>query len=101
MKMPVTLALCLLAAAPAVGEPAPPQRRGDQVEAFEARRKGKILPLREIERRIVPQMRGAQYLGVELESYTGIYTLKFLRDGTVIWVEVDGASGRIIGRTGN
>ncbi|MEG3123945.1 PepSY domain-containing protein [Sphingomonas sp. GB1N7] len=102
MKMPVTLALCLLAAAPAVGEPAPPpQRRGDQVEAFEARRQGKILPLREIERRIVPQMPGSQYLGVELDSYSGIYTLKFLRNGTVIWVEVDGASGRIVGRTGN
>lgn len=110
MKMPAVLFLSLLAApalvpvafGPATAEPAPPpQRRGDQVEAFEARRKGKILPLREIERRIVPQMRGAQYLGVELESYSGIYTLKFLRDGTVIWVEVDGASGRIIGRTGN
>jgi len=110
MKMPAALFLTLCVA-PAIGsaavtvasaEPAPPpQRRGDQVEAFEARRQGKILPLREIERRIVPQMRGAQYLGVELESYSGIYTLKFLRDGTVIWVEVDGASGRIIGRTGN
>ena len=110
MKMPAVLFLTFLvapafvpvASVPATAEPAPPpQRRGDQVEAFEARRKGKILPLREIERRIVPQMRGAQYLGVELESYSGIYTLKFLRDGTVIWVEVDGATGRIIGRTGN
>lgn len=100
MKMPAALALCLLAA-PVTAEPAPPQRRGDQVEAFEARRQGKILPLREIERRIVPQMPGAQYLGVELDSYSGIYTLKFLRDGTVIWIEVDGASGRIVGRTGN
>ncbi|MDQ2763938.1 MAG: hypothetical protein M3Y22_10785 [Pseudomonadota bacterium] len=101
MKMLAALLLCLITA-PVLAEPAPPpQRRGDQVEAFEARRQGKILPLREIERRIVPQMRGSQYLGVELDSYNGIYTLKFLRDGTVIWIEVEGASGRIVGRTGN
>jgi hypothetical protein len=97
MKMLIPLALCLIAA-PSVAEPA--DRRGDQAEAFEARRQGKIMPLREIERRIVPQLRGAQYLGVEFDSYSSIYTLKFLRDGTVIWVDVDGRSGQILRQTG-
>ncbi|MEN2785769.1 hypothetical protein ACFOKI_10815 [Sphingomonas qilianensis] len=100
MKMFAPLALCLIAA-PVVAAPAlPAQRRGDQAEAFEARRQGKIMPLREIERRTVPQMRGAQYLGVEFDSYSSIYTLKFLRDGTVIWVDVDGRSGQVLRQTG-
>ena len=97
MKMFTSLALCLLAA-PLAAEPV--QRRGDQAEAFEARRQGKIMPLREIERRIVPQLRGAQYLGVDFDGYSSIYTLKFLRDGTVIWVDVDGRSGQILRQTG-
>jgi len=72
----------------------------DQRRVWEARREGRVLPLPEIERRVVPMMRGAQYLGPELDTDTGIYTLKFLRNGTVIWVKVDGRSGQIIGRTG-
>jgi uncharacterized membrane protein YkoI len=45
-------------------------------------------------------MRGAQYLGSDYDSGSAIYTLKFLRDGTVIWVDVDGRTGQIVGRTG-
>ena len=56
------------------------------------------MPLSEIERRVVPTMRGAQYLGFDFDA--GVYTLKFLRDGKVIWVDVDGASGQVLGRTG-
>ena len=100
MKMLVPLALSTLAAlgsAPAEG--ASNQRR-DQQEAWDAHRKGHIMSLREIEGRVVPTMRGAQYIGVEFDSISAIYTLKFLRNGTVIWVEVDGRSGQIVGRTG-
>lgn len=95
MKYLVPLAILALSAPPADA-----QRRGDQREAFEARRNGRLLPLPEIERRVVPGMRGAQYLGVDFDSATAIYTLKFLRDGVVIWVEVDGQTGQVIGRTG-
>jgi hypothetical protein len=77
-----------------------PCQRRDQDRAFEARKEGRILPLREIERRVIPMMRGAQYLGPEVDFDTGVYTLKFLRNGTVIWVRVDGRSGQVIGRTG-
>jgi hypothetical protein len=77
-----------------------PHFQRDQQRAWEARREGRVLPLPEIERRVVPMMRGAQYLGPELDPDSGIYTLKFLRNGTVIWVKVDGRSGQIIGRTG-
>jgi hypothetical protein len=81
-------------------EAAPCPQRRDQDRAFEARKQGRILPLPEIERRVIPTMGGAQYLGPEVDFDTGVYTLKFLRNGNVIWVKVDGRSGQIIGRTG-
>ena len=98
------LFLASLAAAPLLVEPmvfqAPDQRRNEQQRAFDARRTGRILPLPEIERRVVPTMGGAQYIGFDFDSRTGIYTLKFLRDGSVIWVDVDGQTGQVVGRTG-
>jgi hypothetical protein len=75
--------------------------RSDQDAALEARMQGRILPVREIERRVVPQMRGSQYLGFDFDAGTRVYTLKFMRDGNVVWVHVDGASGRVVGRSGN
>ena len=101
MPMLVTVLLGLATAT------APPPLAGaglqhvDQREAWRARREGRILPIREIEGRVLPTMRGSQYLGFDFDAERGIYTLKFLRDGTVIWIEVDGRSGQIIGRTGN
>ncbi|MGC6400199.1 PepSY domain-containing protein [Sphingomonas sp. FW199] len=74
--------------------------RVDQQAAHQGRAEGRLLPSREIERRVVPQMKGAEYLGFDFDSGTAIYTLKFLRDGNVIWVDVDARSGRILGRTG-
>ena len=59
-----------------------------------------VLPIREIERRVIPMMQGAQYLGFDFDPVTSIYTLKFLRNGSVIWVDVDGRNGRIVRRTG-
>ena len=93
--------LVLPFAAPPIPAEAPPcAQRRDQDRAFEARKEGRILPLPEIERRVIPMMRGAQYLGPEVDFDTGVYTLKFLRNGSVIWVRVDGRSGQVIGRTG-
>lgn len=76
------------------------QHRTDQWRAFEQRREGRILPLREIEGRVVPGMKGAEYIGFDFDGSSGVYTLKFLRNGQVIWVEVDGRSGQVLGRTG-
>ena len=89
-----------LAATPIPATVPPCLQRGDQNRAFKAMREGRILPLPEIERRVIPAMQGAQYLGPEIDPDTGIYTLKFLRNGTVVWVKVDGRSGQIISRTG-
>lgn len=81
---------------------APQDWRSDQEAARKGRMQGNLLPLRAIEARIVPPMtkKGAQYLGFDFDSGTGIYTLKFLRNGNVIWVDVDGRSGQVMRQSG-
>ncbi|MBW0145635.1 hypothetical protein KTQ36_10065 [Sphingomicrobium sp. B8] len=71
----------------------------DQDRAYDATKSGKSMPLPMIERRVVPQMGGAQYLGPEFRG--SIYRLKFLRNGRVIWVDVDASTGRVVRRSGN
>lgn len=91
-------------AAAAFAQPASavePQRKQDHRDAREARMQGRILPLREIEQRVLPRVRGARYIGFDFDSGTSVYTLKFLRDGNVIWVDVDGRSGEILGKSGD
>ena len=78
--------------------PALAERPRDQDRAFRAIQEGRSMPLPMIERRIVPQMGGADYLGPEFRGET--YRLKFVRDGRVIWVDVDAATGRVVGRAG-
>ncbi|MHA6718899.1 PepSY domain-containing protein [Sphingomonas sp. RS6] len=72
-----------------------------QGAASERRQRGQNLPSREIERRVIPRMPGAQYLGFDYDPGTDVYTLKFLRNGSVIWVMVDGHSGQVLRRTGD
>jgi hypothetical protein len=69
----------------------------DQDRAFEAAREGRSMPLPKIERRVLPFMGGADYLGPEFDGDT--YRLKFMRGGRVIWVDVDAATGRILRRS--
>lgn len=81
-----------LIAAPALADP--PR---DAQRAFEERVQGRSMPLPSIERRVMPLMPGADYLGPELNGKT--YRLKFVRNGRVIWVDVDAATGKIKGRS--
>ncbi len=92
------LGLGLLAVSGSV-QALPDQVLRDHRAAQAARAQGRILPMREIERRVLPQMRGAQYLGFDYDPERGIYTLKFLRDGAVIWVDVDARTGQVTGRS--
>ena len=86
-------------AAGLIATPAWADRPRDQDRAFEATRHGRSMPLPQIERRVMPFMGGAEYLGPEFLGDT--YRLKFLdRKGKVIWIDVDAATGRIIGRSG-
>ena len=54
------------------------------------------MPLPQLERRVMPLMGGADYLGPELNG--DIYRFKFMQNGRVIWVDVDG-QGRVIRRS--
>jgi len=59
-------------------------------------RAGNVRSLREIEQRVLPTMPGAQYLGPEYDPAALAYRLKFLRDGRVIFVDVDARSGQVL-----
>ena len=76
------------------GEASPAPR--EQERAFEATRDGRSMPLPQLERRVIPLMGGADYLGPELNGDT--YRLKFMENGRVIWVDVDG-QGHVIRRS--
>lgn len=97
------LRICLAMAALACASDAMARDAQDasQAQASERQERGQNLPAREIERRVVPTQRGAQYLGFDFDPETNVYTLKFLRNGSVIWVDVDGRTGRIVRRAGN
>lgn len=100
MKMLLVTALAGVLLATSVAAPGVARPR-DQDEAYQATRSGQIRSLREIEGRVVPRMGGAAYLGPEFDSGSATYRLKFMRAGSVIWVDVDGRTGAIIGRSGN
>lgn len=74
------------------------QSRFDQGEARREMHAGNQLSLREIERRILPTMRGSDYLGPSYDSTARAYRLKFIREGRVTYIDVDARTGRIISR---
>ena len=80
-----------LASAPALGDPS-----RDADRAFRSREQGRSMPLPQLERRVMPMMGGADYLGPELNG--DAYRFKFMQNGRVIWVDVDG-QGRVIRRS--
>ena len=99
-----------LITAPALGDARPRPESGpseqsgqpnwsgrDADRAFRDTQQGRSMPLPQIERKVMPFMGGADYLGPEING--GSYRLKFMQNGRVIWVDVDGQSGRIIRRS--
>ena len=72
----------------------------DQGKARKEMRAGNVLPLRDIEGRILPRMRGFQYLGPAYDSTAMAYRLKFIsKKGHVTYVDVDARTGRVLGIT--
>lgn len=92
----VSLALGALLALHGVNAPAFAQSRGDQREVRKEMRAGNVQSLREIEKRILPRMRGMQYLGPEYDAATMAYRLKFINNGYVVFVDVDARSGQVL-----
>jgi hypothetical protein len=75
-------------------------RPRDQDRAFRATREGRAMPLPMIERRVLPQMGAADYLGPEMRGST--LRMKFLMEnGKVMWVDVDPRTGRIVRKSGD
>lgn len=97
-KSVLTALLCVVAATGVAG---PAEARGrDQDAAFAAVRSGRSQPLPALERRVLPQIRG-DYLGrPEYDADLNIYRMKFMRSGSVIWIDVDGRTGAILRRSG-
>jgi hypothetical protein len=74
-------------------------RPRDQDRAFRATQEGRSMPLPQIERRVIPRMGGADYLGPEIRGRN--VRMKFLDRGKVIWVDVDPRTGRIVDKSGD
>ncbi|HEU4651397.1 MAG TPA: hypothetical protein VFS49_08275 [Croceibacterium sp.] len=83
-------------AAPAAAQRGRDSAQGDQATAREDREAGRTLSAREIEQRIIPQMRGYDYLGFEYDGASSAYRLKFMKEGHVAWVDVDARTGRVL-----
>ena len=97
IRRPSLVLATILLGASAPSAHADPAR--EQGEVREQHRAGNVQSLREIERRILPRMRGMQYLGPEYDPAAMAYRLKFIDNGRVHFVDVDARSGRIIGST--
>lgn len=86
------VALAVLAAPfPVVAGPG-----GEQGQARKELRAGNVRSLREIEQRVLPSMAGSQYLGPEYDPAAMAYRLKFIRQGRVIFVDIDARTGEIM-----
>ena len=75
--------------------------RDEQGAARKGVRDGAVLPLKEIERRIVPPMQanGMEYLGPAYDSVAQAYRLNVIKNGKVTFVDVDARSGRVLSRS--
>ncbi|MFB0613354.1 hypothetical protein [Aurantiacibacter poecillastricola] len=96
-----TLSAILAAAALAASLAATPayaqQSRSNQQSARAEMQAGRNMPIREIERRIIPRMESSdEYIGFEYDETAQAYRLKFIRNGRMIWVDVDAQTARIL-----
>lgn len=99
MKQVISAALGVALLAGGLATSASAQERTPQGEARKEMRAGNVLSLREIERKVLPTMSGAEYLGPAYDSAAMAYRLKFLRDGRVMFVDIDARTGKILRRS--
>ena len=93
-RLPRLLLAALALTLPLTAQAAP--RRDAQGEVRKDMREGRVVSLRDIERQILPTMPGMQYLGPEYDPAAMAYRLKFIRDGRVVFVDVDARSGQVL-----
>ncbi len=100
LRFLILVAACGMTAFAPAADARPKDREQDV--AYKARQQGRIMSLRSIESRVLPRMGDAEYLGPELDGGSGIYRLKFMtRRGRVIWIDVDGRTGAVLGKSGD
>jgi hypothetical protein len=100
MKILRTLVLLAALGSLTIGPIEARPRDRNQDDPFKALQQGRIMPLRDIEGRIIPRMRGFDYLGPEIYLQSGFYRLKFMRGGQVVWIDVDARTGGILRKSG-
>lgn len=88
--------VCALVSPPSLAQVEPGGVRGQVRKDMRA---GNIRSIREIERRVLPMMPGMQYLGPEYDPAAIAFRLKFIRDGRVVFVDVDARTGAIMGQS--
>lgn len=84
----------LIAATPASAQSA----RGDQASARAEMAAGRNMPIRDIERMIVPryERQGYEYLTFEYDGTAVIYRFKFIKEGRLLFVDTDPRTGRVV-----
>lgn len=87
----IAFALCAPSAFAEMG------KRDEQDAARRAMLDRQVMPFSVIKRRVEAAMGDATYLGTEFMTEGNRYRLKYVKDGKVVWVDVDGRSGDIIG----
>jgi len=85
-----------------MGIPGLAQRAPEGVSPYRDTHQGMIRPLQSIEAVVVPDMKrkGAIYIGAEYRPQFLQYRLKFMHEGNVIWVDVDGRTGAVVALSG-
>ena len=99
MRNPVaamSLALVLLASSPAFADR---NRMPEQDALRNGVRSGEYLPYQEMRARAQSRVDG-RMIGSEFDPGTGRYRFKFQQGGSVIWMDMDGRTGRELGRVG-
>ena len=71
--------------------------KDEQDAARKAMLDGRVMPFAIIKRRVEREMGDATYLGSEFHEHSNRYRLKYVREGRVVWVDVDGRTGEIAG----
>lgn len=99
LSLPILATAALATAGLASAESAYAKKpKSDQQSARDEIRAGKQLSLRQIEQKVLPMMKSAEYLGPAYDSVAKAYRLKFIENGQVVFIDVDARTGKILSR---
>jgi len=91
------LALALCASSLAFVPASAAERQNEQNAARDNVKSGGAMRIRDIEARVIPQMKGMTYFGFRYFPVENVYRLRFMRGAQAVDVDVDARTGKIIG----